>query len=155
MCNVYNSGGYGRMGCLYGNGTGVTNTGNGGYACGCWNGYYQRMCRDLCGNIVVRNTGCGCQRQCCGCPCYHGCGGNNVGTGNNGVTGNNGNGGTNGNGVFRCVTFCGYGNGLGNNTQNTGTNGTATCGCGNAYYARQYGLTCDDNADCVYNFNTQ
>ena len=128
MCNVYNSGGYGRMGCLYGNGTGVTNTGNGGYVCGCWNGYYQRMCRDFCGNIVVRNTGYGCQRQCCGCPCYHGCGGNNVGTGNNGVTGNNGNG---------------------------GTNGTATCGCGNAYYARQYGLTCDDNADCVYNFNTQ
>ena len=156
MCNVCNSGIYGYGCCGRGVNTTVntvntTNTtGNGGYVCGYWNGGYQRMCRDACGNILTRNTG-GCQRQtcCCPCHCHHTCGcgcGNGGNGGNGGTAGNNGNGTTGGNGIFRCVTFCGYGNGL------VQTNGTQTTNDAAAYYARQYGLTCDDNADCVYNF---
>ena len=147
MCNAYNSGGYGCCGF----GTNVaanTNTSCGRVICGYWNGGYQRMCRDACGNILTRNM-CGCQRPTCCCPCCRPCGcGCGGGNGNGGGTaGNNGNGTTNGNGGFSCVTFCGYGNNL---TQPTGvatTNNNAA-----AYYAQQYGLTCDDNAECVYNF---
>ena len=162
MCNVWNTGVYTRNGCRCGGYTTVntintTNTTNGtgdvnGF-CGYWNGTWQRMCRDACGNILTRNGGggCGCQQcchHCCQRPCCCGCNVGNGTTGNNGVTGNNG--GTvgigNGNGVFRCVTFCGFGNGV---TQTTGTARTNDC---DTYYARQYGLTCDDNAECVYNF---
>lgn len=152
MCNLYNTGIYGRGG--YGCGCGGTTTvntvntyGNGRNLCG----YNQRMCRDACGNVLTRNTGgFGCQ-YCC-CPCHHhcGCGGGNNG---GGTAGNNGNGTTGGNGIFRCITFCGYGTGFGNGTTQTTGNGTGNMAT--AYYARQYGLTCDDNADCVYNFNTQ
>ena len=158
MCNLCNSGVYGYGCCSGGTGSTVNTTNtfdNGRFVCGYWNGGYQRMCRDACGNIITRNTG-GCQRQTCCCPCYRpcgcGCGGNNGGTtGNNGgtSTGNNGNGVTGGNGIFRCITFCGYGNG---GTQTTATNGTVGATCADAYYARQYGLTCDGNAECVYNF---
>ena len=152
MCNLYNSGGYGC--CGFGtngttNTTNTTNTTGTRFVCGYWNGGYQRMCRDSCGNVLTRNTGA--QRQTCCCPCYHTCGcgcGNGCNGGGNGgtTTGNNGTGATGGNGFFRCVTFCGYGNGL------LQTNGTSTTNDAAAYYARQYGLTCDDNADCVYNF---
>ena len=146
MCNC-NWGGCGRGGFQFGTTVTGTQTRNGTCTCGYWNGVMQRMCRDVCGNILTRNTnnGCGCHQHCC-CPCWRpcqccGCGnGNNTTTGNNGATGNNG---TGGNGVFRCITFCGYGNNL---TQTTGTNDAT------AYYARQYGLTCDDNAECVYTF---
>lgn len=158
MCNFCNSGVYTRTGYGCGCGTTTVNgtaTVNGtgrttaGYTCGYWNGGYQRMCRDACGNILTRNTcGYGCHQHCCPCwqPCHCCCGngnGNGGGTaGNNGGTAGNGNG-TTGNGVFRCITFCGYGNNL---TQQTATNNAA------AYYAQQYGLTCDDNAECVYTF---
>ena len=159
MCNVWNTGAYTRNGCCGGfttvntiNTANTTNrTGNVDGFCGYWNGTWQRMCRDACGNILTRNGGyCGCQHYChpccqprpC-CPC--GCNVGNGTTGNNGVTGNNG-GTTGGNGGFRCITFCGFGNGL------TQTTGTPTRTNTDAYYARQYGLTCDDNADCVYNF---
>ena len=150
MYNAYNSGVYGYGCCGYGTtataNTAITNTTGGArLVCGYWNGGYQRMCRDACGNVLTRNL-CGSQRQNCCCPCYHPCG---CGTGNGnggGTAGNNGNGTTNGNGVFRCVTFCGYGNPL------TQTSGTQTTNDAAAYYARQYGLTCDDNAECVYNF---
>ena len=151
MCNLCNTGIYGRNGYPYGVNT-TGNTVNTIQTCGYWNGGYQRMCRDACGNIIARNTG-GCQRQtyCCPCcrPCHCGCGcggGNNGGTGNGGTVGNNGNGTTGNNGVFQCVTFCGYGNG---GTQTTGVQPVNNAA---AYYARQYGLTCDDNAECVYNF---
>ena len=148
MCNLYNSGGYGCCGGTT-NTTNTTNTTGTRFVCGYWNGGYQRMCRDACGNVLTRNTGA--QRQTCCCPCYHTCGcgcGNGCNGGGNGgtTTGNNGTGTTGGNGFFRCVTFCGYGNGL------LQTNGTSTTNDAAAYYARQYGLTCDDNADCVYNF---
>lgn len=154
MCNVCNSWLYGRggYGCGCGGNTTVNtvNTyGNGRNLCG----YNQRMCRDACGNILTRNVdACRCQAQCCCCPCYHHCGCGNNG-GNGGTAGNNGNGTTGGNGIFRCVTFCGYGTGFGNGTtQTTGVNGTPRASCVDNYYARQYGLTCDGNAECVYNF---
>ena len=164
MCNVCNSGAYGRSscgcafnrlnaltstssGCAYnttansGNGYGCSN----GCSCGCWNGTWQRLCRDACGNILARNgfNFCCCQQHhchnhCCNCGC---CCGNGNTSGNNGGTTTQ-----NGNGSFQCITFCGYGNAA---TQNTaGRTATNTA----AYYARQYGLTCDDNADCVYNY---
>ena len=149
MCNAYNSGVYGYGCCGYGTNT-TTNTANTAntscgtrFVCGYWNGTYQRMCRDACGNVLTRNGG-GCQRQTCYCPCCRPCG---CGNGNGGgTTGNNGNGTTNGNGGFSCVTFCGYGNPL------TQTTGTQTVNNAAAYYARQYGLACDENAECICNF---
>jgi hypothetical protein len=52
------------------------------------------------------------------------------------------------------VTFCGYGVGQANASQGTATQADTPfgCNCAAAYYARQYGLTCDDNAECSYNF---
>ena len=149
MCNLCNMGIGNRNGCAAGT---FQNAGDNGI-CGWWNGTWQRVCRDACGNLIVRNvTGC---NPCCGC-CHHACCCNPCGnTGNdNPTTGNNGNTGTNTNGVFRCVTFCGYGVGQANTGQ-TNARQTATpfgCNCAAAYYARQYGLTCDDNAECSYNF---
>ena len=151
MCNAYNSGVYGYGCCGYGAtataNTATTNTTGGArLVCGYWNGGYQRMCRDACGNVLTRNVGCYQRQTCCPCcrPCGCGCG---CGNGNGGGTaGNTGNGTTNGNGGFSCVTFCGYGNPL---TQTTGVQPVNNAA---AYYARQYGLTCDDNAECVYNF---
>ena len=113
--------------------TGVNNR-QGGCSYGYWNGCGQRVCRDCCGNLIVYNrTACGCCQQLCG-----------NGTGNDTTQQNNGNTGTNGNGVFRCVTFCGYGN--------NGVQPRSGGNCGLSYYARQYGLTCDDNAECAYNY---
>ena len=132
MYNVYN--------------TGVNNR-SGGCSCGCWNGGWQRVCRDACGNLMVRNanSGCGCQCNCCHHQC--GCNTGNGTVGNNGTTGSNGGTGTN-NGVFCCVTFCGYGNDYGTTTVQP----RSGCRCGSSYYARQYGLTCDGNGECTYNF---
>ena len=151
MCNAYNSGVYGYGCCGSGinaasNMINTTNaTGGARLVSGYWNGGYQRMCRDACGNVLTRNVGC-CQRPTCCCPCCRPCG-CGCGNGNGGGTsGNNGNGTPNGNGGFSCVTFCGYGNAL---TQATGAQPVNNAA---AYYARQYGLTCDDNAECVYNF---
>ena len=152
MCNVCNTGVYGRSGCAYSsNGTASgTPVVNNGCSCGCWNGGWQRVCRDACGNIVVRNVNCCCnQNASCGCG-NCGCSGNGNASSSTGSNQNcNQNCNQNGNGFFRCVTFCGYGN----NSVQTRSNS----GCGWAsYYARQYGLTCDDNAECAYNFsNTQ
>ena len=157
MCNICNMGGNRSGGCA----STFQTTGN-NCSCGCWNGTYQRICRDGCGNLIVRNTtgcnSCGCGCGCChhSCCCNHACCCNPCGnTGNdNSTAGNNGNTGTNTNGVFRCVTFCGYGVGQANANQSNAsqTNTPFGCNCAAAYYARQYGLTCDDNAECSYNF---
>lgn len=134
MYNVCNAGFGNRSGC-----GGATYQTMGGGSCGCMGGTYQRVCRDACGNLFVRNTVncnpcCCCQQSCCGC------GNNNSTTGNNGTT--------NTNGVFRCVTFCGYDNG----NANANARNRSGCNCAASYYARQYGLTCDDDGECAYNF---
>ncbi len=97
--------------------------------CRYYNGCYgygtcsQRICRDCCGNIWVRQT------TNCNCGCNNGCGcGNN---GNGSTSSNNGNG--NGQG-FACVTFCG------NSSNSSGQTTTSTAYNYDEYYARQYGL---------------
>ena len=138
MYNVCNAGVTNRCG---GGMTSYQSTNGGiGCSCGCWNGCWQRVCRDGCGNLLVRNVNNGYTNNTCGC-CHYTCG---CGTGNGAAVGNNGNTGTNGNGVFRCMTICGYGNGTAQNRSG--------CNCALSYYARQYGLTCDDGGDCAYNF---
>ena len=139
MCNVFNTCVNNRCGyaATIAQATGST------CSCGCWNGCWQRVCRDGCGNLIVRNVN---QCNTCGCGCCNNsCGGSNN---NDTATGNTGNGTTNTNGVFRCVTFCGYGNG----NVNGNARNRSGCNCASAYYARQYGLTCDDNGECAYNF---
>ena len=94
-----------------------------GYGTGC--GFNQRICRDCCGNIWVRqNVSICCNRCCHHCSC-----------GNNGTSGNtNGNGG-NGN-SYGCFTICGrIFNGT---TQNAAATQNVTT-CSDGYYARQYG----------------
>ena len=88
--------------------------------CGC----NQRICRDCCGNIWVRQNVSSCCQQCSHCCSCQ----------NNGTSGN-----ANGNGnSYGCFTICGrIFNGA--TTQNT----TATQNgftCSDRYYARQYGL---------------
>ena len=160
MCNVFNRCGSNCCGSTV-NTANTANTAQttGACSCGCWNGGWQRVCRDGCGNLIVRNVntcntcGCGCGNSC-GC-CHHTCcNSNGNGTGNNGNTAGNGNTNGNANGVFRCVTFCGYGVGQTNATQTNASqiNNRFGCNCAAAYYARQYGLSCDDNGECSYNF---
>ena len=127
MCNVCNMGISNRCGGGY-----TPYQSREGVSCGCSCGCFQRVCRDACGNLYVCNVN---QCNMCGCS-----------TGNGPATGNNGGNGTNTNGVFRCVTFCGYGNGNGAASNRSGYN------CASTYYARQYGLSCDDSGECSYNF---
>lgn len=138
MYNVCNTGIGNR--CGYGVSTAQSaNGGSCGCSCGCWNGCWQRVCRDACGNLIVRNTN-HCNACSCGCGCCNqSCGSS---TGNGSTAGNNGSG--NANGVFRCVTYCGYGNGAANNR--------SAYNCGSAYYAQQYGLSCDGSGECAYSF---
>ena len=121
MCNQYTTGfNIGQIGCGYGYNTCY---GNGGLG-------RQTICRDCCGNIVVRQR----RNHCCGCHNCCNCNGN----GNGGVTQN---GGAQANGRFTCVTFCGV-----NNTT------AATTSAGDLYYARQYGLYpygCNRGCGCV------
>ena len=137
MCNVYNTCGCNLCGYAT---SSAQSAGNG--SCGCWNGCWQRVCRDACGNLIVRNASSGCANFC-GCSCGCGCGAGNT-AGNSTTTGNNGNTVSNGNGVFRCVTYCGYGN--------TAVRGRSGCNCASQYYAQQYGLNCDDSGECTYSF---
>lgn len=99
------------------------NTCTGGCSNGGWN---QRICRDGCGNIWVRQNTVPCCQHC------NHCGQNGCGNGGNGSGIANG---TNGNG-YGCFTVCGR---LfqGVATQNART--TQTCTGTDLYYARQYG----------------
>ena len=105
---------------------------------GLWN-TTQRVCRDACGNLHVYNN-------CCPCGCQCGCGGSeNTG---NAQTGGNGN------GHYGCITLCGtLTSGTTATTASTASTTQRTT-CGDAYYARQYGLCgCNRNAFCggLYN----
>lgn len=95
--------------------------------CGLGCGSNQRICRDGCGNIWVRQNSSSCCNRCCQC----------CSCGDNGTSSNaNGNGG-NGN-TYGCFTICGrIFNGA--TTQNIAAtqNGTTYS---DGYYARQYGL---------------
>lgn len=119
MCNTctnYTNGCY--------NYTQANTTGNN---CGC--GCNQRICRDCCGNIWVRqNVSRG--NRCCS----QGCGCNTCGTGGN--TAENGGGGVNGVN-YGCFTICGrIFNGA---ATQTATNTQNRANCADGYYARQYG----------------
>ena len=129
MCNTCYTGAMQRTGCG---------------ACGEWNWVgntcgTQRVCRDCCGNLRVQNV------PACGCfTPYNRCGfGNGTAVAQNSGTGNGFNGG------FRCITFCGL-----NNTTQTTAQTTTGVDCGEAYYARQYGLGCGCNR-CGYNWYEQ
>lgn len=113
MCNTCS---YYTGGC-YNNTQANTITGGCTQTCG-----FQRMCRDYCGNIWVRQN---CSSCCNSCGCC---------SQNNDATSGNANG-TTGNG-YGCFTICGR---LYQGTaQNTRT--TQTCGQNvDLYYARQYG----------------
>ncbi|MBE7085284.1 MAG: hypothetical protein E7368_04435 [Clostridiales bacterium] len=107
-----------------------------GCGCGCnQNGLFntlfgstQRVCRDCCGNLVVKNNNsCGCGYSCgCGCGC--GCGCNNTAST---YPSSNGNG-------YACVSYCQRTNGNATSLSGNGSyyNGSSNgqCGC-NAYSA--------------------
>lgn len=109
--------------------------------CGC----NQRICRDGCGNIWVRQNSSRCGNGCCRCnSCGNGCCGNcsccNNGT-NVASTTNGGNDGNN----YGCVTICGrIFNGATTQTAST-QNGAAYS---DYYYARQYGLYPYNRSSC-------
>ena len=110
--------------------------------CGLWNLFggcgstfnrsSQSICRDCCGNIVVREgegtTSCGCN-ACRSCDCHHGfC--SHYGDGL--VS-------TNGYGCNRsCMTVCG--NALTFPQSRSGCGSSYPCVDGDAYYARQFGM---------------
>ena len=88
-------------------------------------GSSQSVCRDCCGNLVVRNgNGCGNARNSCGCGC---------GSWNNTASANTSNG--NGNNGFACVSYC----------QRVNDNATAYSGCNSTYNETGYGR-CGCNA---------
>ena len=118
MCNTCSN----YTGCC--NNYTQTNTGSSGCARLGWN---QRICRDSCGNIWVRQNASSCC-QCCNRCSRNGCCNNGNATDTaNGTTGNG----------YGCFTVCGR---LYQGTTAQTTSATQTCtGNGDWYYARQYG----------------
>ena len=162
MCNTCNTSfGSNRSGCNCGCNSCTNSLWNlfSGNSCGCNNGCgcnswgnwgFQRICRDCNGNIRVRNS-CGCSgntwnwdgcNSCCngntwnwnnGCnSCCNGCDNNNDAS----VFFTR-----SGNGNVRCVSFCNTNNT--SNTSDTSNTSNRSSGCidGNAFFARQFGLT--------------
>lgn len=135
MCNTCNScGGLWNLfgGCGCNNGCGNT-----------FNGNSQFICRDCNGNIWVRTSN---GNSCCGCNACHSC---NSSTWNN-CGCNNSNGSlltANGCGCNRaCVTVCG--NALTLSQNRSGCGSSNFCTDGDAYYARQFGLTNSGRNSC-------
>ena len=119
MCTNFTSG------C--GNNTALTTAAT-GTTSGCFCGCGQRVCRDACGNVWVRQNTSRCLRRCCNRCCNSW--DNDTDTTNNGTAGNS----DNGNG-YACITVCGrVFNGA--TVQNTSAYSNNT----DWYYARQYGL---------------
>ena len=127
MCNVCNASVYTHGGCGYI----ARNTCGCGFWNALWNTATQSICRDCCGNIHVRQTGCGCCNYHTNVQNVNACGyGANVG--NAGCTVNG----------TATATTCGR-----CQSPLAGLNG-------DAYYARLYGLTNTANTTNTNAINT-